>query len=107
MTPREAAGEELLSEIHKLGDELAVRSSVTHFAVACASTMVGIVAFGVAMRLLIDSVRLPYLFWPVAAVAAACVFLALRGFFKGRRLQLFERERFQQYLALRARAGLD
>jgi hypothetical protein len=107
VSPREAVGDELLCEIHKLGDELAVRNSVTHFAIGCASTMVGVVAFGIAMRLLIDSARLPYFFWPIAVLAVACVFLALRGFFKARRLQLCERERFKQYLALRARAGLD
>jgi hypothetical protein len=100
--------EQLQQQIARLGDELAVRRSITHYAVGCGCAMIGIIAFGVSMRLLVDSERLPVvLFWALLALALACVATSLRGFIKGRRTQLWERERFAQYVALRARAGLD
>ena len=99
--------EQELSEVRKLAEELAVRRSVTHYAIGLAASMTGIVSFGVSMRLLVESVHQPLIFWPIALLAVASVVMSLRGFVLARRLQLVERERFKHYLELRARAGLD
>jgi NAD/NADP transhydrogenase alpha subunit len=100
--------EQLQEQLARLGDGLAVRRSVTHYAVGFGCAMVGIMSFGVSMRLLVESEKLPVvLFGVLSGLALACVAAALGAFIRGRRLQLEERERFAQYLALRAKAGLD
>lgn len=95
------------AELDRLGERLAVRTSITHFAIGFVSTFLGIIAFGITLRLIIDAKKAGLWFVPVAALTCACVFLAVHGFAQGRRLAATERTDYRRYLELRARAGLD
>lgn len=105
ITPR--SDEDLLQEVERLGARLACRHSMTALAVGFISTMVAVISFGVSMRLLIESARLPKFFWPIAALFLVAFCLATVEFLKGRRQLREERALFRQYLELRGRAGLD
>lgn len=102
-----ATPDALRSEVEKLGQELAVRRSVGHFAVGLIGSMLTLITFGLSMRLLADSAKLPHLFWPVGVLSLGCLIASLRGFFKGRRLRVEEQAQFRRYLEVRSKAGLD
>ncbi|MBI5549713.1 MAG: hypothetical protein HY901_37985, partial [Deltaproteobacteria bacterium] len=110
-TPACSPPPQLHGENDRLAQELAVRWSITHFAVALFSCMALVVTTGIAAHLLVDahraSQRVSILLWPSAGLAAISLVLAVGGFIRGRRLLLAERSRFRQFLALRAQAGLD
>jgi len=95
------------AELDRLGQQLAVRRSITFFAAGIICSMLVVMTFGLTVRLAVDSVRLPYLFWPIATLCCGSVCGGLYGFFKGRHLLLQERAQFRHYLELRAKAGLD
>ena len=94
-------------EVEQLGQQLAVRRSITLFAACFICAMASVMTVGLAVRLAVDSTRLPYAFWPAAVVGAGFVTASLVSAVKGRRLLRHEREQFQRYLELRSRAGLD
>ncbi len=106
-THPDSAIPELRVKAEKLGEELAVRRSVTYIATGLVCCMVAIITFGLSMRLFIDSAKPPRVFWVVLPVCVVSLVASLRGFFKGWRLRLDERARFRQYLELREKAGLD
>lgn len=97
----------LASEIEALAQKLQDRASVRRLARAYVLTLVGIIAFGVGTRLLVDSSRLPYLAVPVLGVFLLCLVFGVRDAISGRRLLAEERREFRRYQALRAEAGLE
>lgn len=97
----------LAAEIQALGDKLAARGSVTAFARGFALLCLSVIGLGVAGRLLAESARLPFFFWPIAVVGLSCLAGALLSAVTGGRLQAVERADFDRYRQLRARAGID
>lgn len=102
-----APAEGLHQEVDRLGAQLACRQSITALAVAFVSSTIAVITFGVSMRLLIESARLPKFFWPIAALFLVAFSVATVEFLKGRRQLREERALFRHYLELRGRAGLD
>jgi hypothetical protein len=97
----------LSSELEELGQRLQDRASIRHLARAYVMVLVGIITFGIATRLLVDSTRVPFFFWPVAAIFLGCFAVGTRSALLGRRLLVQERDEFRRYRALRAEAGLE
>ncbi len=87
--------------------ELALRdrSSIRDLFAAFFLSMLGLVAFGVSMRLLHDSASLPKFFWPVAALFLGCLGGAIRLGIRGRGKVHVERAQFSRYKALRDQLG--
>jgi len=94
------------AELESLSAQLAIRDSITHFAVAAISGVVAVIAFGISLRLAMDVGDLA-VFGPVGAIFFCCIGIALFGVLKGRRLRAQEYASFQRYQALRLAAGLD
>ncbi len=97
----------LANEIEALAQKLQDRASVRRLARAYVLTLVGIIAFGVGSRLLVESSRLPYFAAPIMGLFLLCFIFGARDVIAGRRLLLEERREFRRYRALRAEAGLD
>ncbi len=96
-------------ELEQLSSKLAVRHSMTHYAVGLVATFVCLVAAGISVKLGRDlaGTTVWYLYFPSAVLALACMAVAARSFLKGQRLKEQERSQFRRLLELRAKAGLD
>jgi hypothetical protein len=106
-SPSDRLSPEQRAELAQLDSRLASRESIFWLSRAWVLSIVGVIAFGVSMRLLVDSAKLPYLLAPVALVFLACLVGALYSGLRGWRQLVTERVQFGRYRELRKLAGLE
>src|SRR5437763_7587205 len=102
------AGPDNRAELERLQRELQSRESITHFAHAAVSLLVGLIVAGAAGKLFWDLPEDRYVFaYPVVVLALSCGVYALVRYFRGRRTLAVELERFEALKRLRTVMKLD
>ena len=90
-----------------LQSELSARISTLQFAHAGVSIVVSMIMGAAAIKLFVDSVKLPYLGILAAAVSVGLTAYAVVQYFKGVKSARVERERFDRMQGIRRTLGID
>ncbi|MCI0573089.1 MAG: hypothetical protein L0Y66_20280 [Myxococcaceae bacterium] len=91
----------------KLQAELASRQSTVHFAHAGVSLVWAMLIAGAAIKLFVDSARVPYLAWAATLATVGLTTYALVRFRRAREALRDELVRFEQLKALRRQLKVD
>jgi hypothetical protein len=99
--------QDLHSELARLQDRTRARRSVDGFARAAIEGFVWMVLTGVCAKLLHDSRRIPYLFWPLALLDLYLLQDAIRSYLRARAELRDELEALRRLREVRAQLGID
>ena len=99
--------EELEAELRKLQEASRERHSVDGFARAAVAGFLWIVLSGVCGKLAWDSARLPFFFWPLAALDGFFLWDGLRSWLRARAQLGAERVLLGRLRQVRAELGID
>ena len=95
------------AELERLQAGLATRKSIRHYAHAAVSFVVALIFAGAAIKLFVDSAKVPYVGYAALALTLGLVAYSLTQLLKGRRHMADELERFASLEALRRALRLD
>ena len=98
---------ELRAELERLQSELSARVSTQQFAHAGISTIVAMIIGSAAIKLFVDSVKLPYLGILAAAVSVGLVVYAAVQYVRGLKSARLEQQRFDRLQGIRRSLGID
>jgi hypothetical protein len=99
--------EELEAELRKLQEASRERQSVDGFARAAVAGFLWIVLSGVCGKLVWDSARLPFFFWPLAALDGFFLWDGVRSWLRARAQLGAERVLLRRLRQVRAELGID
>jgi len=99
--------EELEAELRKLQEASRERQSVDGFARAAVEGFLWIVLSGVCGKLVWDSARLPFFFWPLAALDGFFLWDAARSYRRARAQLRLEGAALSRLREVRAELGID
>lgn len=98
---------ELQAELERLQTELASRASTTHFAHTGVSLIASTIFASAAVKLFIDSAKVPYLAFAAVLVSVGLAGYALVQLLRGRTRLAKELEQFAELQAVRHALQLD
>ncbi len=98
---------ELHAELETLQSELSARASTQQFAHAGISILVAMMIGAAAIKLFVDSVKLPYFGILAAAVSVGLALYAVAQYFRGLKSARLEQERFERMQGIRRTLGID
>lgn len=99
--------EELEAELRRLQEAARARRSVDRLARAAVEGFLWVVLTGVCAKLVWDSARLPFFFYPLALVDAFLLWDALRSAVRARADLRVETEALRRLREVRAELGID
>ncbi len=98
---------DLRAELETLQSELSARISTQQFAHAGVSSVVAMIIGAAAIKLFVDSAKVPYLGMLAATVSFGLAVYAMTQYRRGVKSARLERERFERMQGIRRTLGID